>query len=109
MRLGKYVFMIRALRVSPEFQHAARRVKSPVDSSLSLELANITDIDQNRGASLLLVKRLLRRDGVGLTFRCRNQRFNWGDGCNFTSLFYSFWRQRAGGYFAAGCAVDVAP
>jgi hypothetical protein len=43
-------------------------VKSPVDSSLSLELANITDIDQNRGASLLFVKRLLRRDGVGFTF-----------------------------------------
>jgi hypothetical protein len=73
MRLGKYGFMIRALRVSPEFQHAARRVKSPIDSSLSLELANVTDIDQNRGASSLFVKGLSRRDGAGFSFCCGNQ------------------------------------
>ena len=44
---GKYRLVIRALRIDPEFQHAARAMKGARDAAVAMQFAYIADIDEN--------------------------------------------------------------
>jgi hypothetical protein len=79
MRLGKYVFMIRALRVNPEFQHAARRVKGTLDHTRFLQLAYIAKVNQDCGVEPLEFGRLVN---AGLVDQqpCGGDHFRYGLG-----------------------------
>ena len=56
--------MIGAVRVGPEFQHAARRVKGPRDNPHFLQLAHIAKINQDCGVEPLQLGRLVNADLV---------------------------------------------
>src|SRR5437762_14054271 len=43
----EYVLVVGALRVDPEFQHAARAVECAGDHALALELADIAQVDEH--------------------------------------------------------------
>src|SRR5262245_47728395 len=64
----KYRFVIRTLRIDPEFQHPARAVESSRHLTLSLQFANVANIDQHRVLVPNELYRFLDRQGLDLSF-----------------------------------------
>src|SRR5262245_12099196 len=64
----KYRLVIRTLRINPEFQHPTRAVESAWHLTVSLQFANVANIDQHRVLVPNEVYRFLDRQGLDLSF-----------------------------------------
>src|SRR5215475_13632296 len=67
--LGKYGFVIRALRVDPELQHPSRTVEGAWHASIALQLADIANIDQHGVVTARELNGLFDRQSLDFPFR----------------------------------------
>src|SRR4051812_36613764 len=70
---GKDRLVIGALRIDPEFEHAAWRVQGSWDAAFALDFARIADIDDNHVLSIAHLDGLFRRHVGDARLRLRHE------------------------------------
>ena len=74
--LSEKRLVIRAFRIDPEFQHAARAMKGARDFAVALQFADVADIDQHDVVLALQLKGLIDRQVFDVAFGFFDERFN---------------------------------
>ena len=65
---GENRLVIRAFRIDPEFQHAARAMEGARHLALALQFADVADIDQHDVVAAGELDGVLGRQGLDLAF-----------------------------------------
>ena len=85
--LREHRLVVGALRIDPEFQHAARAMEGAGHLALALQFADVADIDQHDVVAAGELDRLLDRQGLDLAFGGLDQGFvAGGDGLRHGGL-----------------------
>jgi hypothetical protein len=71
---GEFRFVVRAFRIDPEFQHAARAMKGARDAAFAFQLADVAQIDPGHVVTAVLRDRGFHRQGLDLAFGGFDQR-----------------------------------
>src|SRR5262249_45044848 len=66
---GEYRLVIRALRVDPEFQHAARAMERAGNAAVAVELADVAQIDEYDVVAAVQLERVVDPECLDLAFR----------------------------------------
>src|ERR1051326_4064148 len=72
--LGEHRLVVRALRIEPEFQHAARAVEGAGNAAVAVELADVAQIHEHDVAAAVELDRVLEAQRLDLAFRGVDQR-----------------------------------
>src|SRR6185295_18133959 len=76
--LGEDRLVILALRVDPEFQHAARTMEGAGNAALAVELADVADVDEHGVAARVQLDGVGRRKRLDLAFGGLDQGVDMG-------------------------------
>ena len=71
---GEDRLVIFALRIDPEFEHAARTVEGAGHAAFAIELANVAQVDEHDVVATVQRERVLRGQGLDLPFGGFDQR-----------------------------------
>src|SRR6266516_1042000 len=72
--VGEHRLVVRALRIDPKLQHAARAVEGAGDAAVAVELADVAQIDEHDVAAAVQLPRLLDAERLDLPLRGIDQR-----------------------------------